>query len=857
VRFHRKGGLGEVHLAQDEELHREVALKKLQAQHAANAESRRRFLLEAEITARLEHPGIVPVHGLVQDEHGLPCYAMRFIQGESLKEAIERFYGSPPADPGVRRLQFRQLLVRFVEICNAVAYAHSRGILHRDIKPANIMLGKFGETLLVDWGLAKPFERDEEARATGEETLAPATDSGEAHTVTGDVVGTPAYMSPEQAAGRLTDVGPSSDIYSLGATLYSILTGKAAFPRTGVKLVLDQVQRGEFPPPRKVNSEVTPALEAVCLQAMSLDPKDRYPSPRALAEDIERWLADEAVSVYQEPVRDRVWRWARKHKAGVGAMTAVIITVLLSIGPIGVVVGVTTQAKKQRLTLTGTIERELEREDWSEAHVQTLEALLSDLRHLSVDDAAAAEDRLYHAFAGSVRNQLVKERFSKSDAERIIGEINRVLTDRPQIAAELRAEVSQRQSAPEVFALASNNTETFFEPASVQLQGESFYLRRASPRGRVSLVPTRFACPGQAHLDAEFSGDWWRSGAGPALHLNFSHGYLALKGYMFRARLADAAYERAPSLVTVNLEIWRNSVLMRQHKFAVPKAARLHISADRDGDRLSLQINDSAPLEVYDVFPLGSSDNGVFALSWPDALPLERLVIKRQFASPKPSSLEQAEDLYERGRYAEAQAYLEAQPRRMERSALGQEIRCKEALCLIGRNRIDEATSRLEQIAAEDGERWPIVALCQLWLVRLKQQKFDEANAIMARLSPHGPDKLRRWLSLSFQRQPRCGFVAGTEVFCRRAVGVDRGLFSDDAHEGLFRERRYPSVCQPTHDGDTGKQHCRVPGFRSEVTASGSASPAALECDCCRLRSARGVATSSWHNGGPHEHAIP
>src|SRR5262249_18729890 len=157
--FHAKGGLGEVHVARDEELQRDVALKRLQQQFAHDSESRRRFLREAEVTGRLEHPGIVPVYGMVQDADGQPCYAMRFIEGESLKDAIDRFYkpGQGRRDPGEQSQTLRRLLGRFVAVCNAISYGHSRGILHRDLKPGNIMLGKFGETLVVDWGLARPF----------------------------------------------------------------------------------------------------------------------------------------------------------------------------------------------------------------------------------------------------------------------------------------------------------------------------------------------------------------------------------------------------------------------------------------------------------------------------------------------------------------------------------------------------------------------------------------------------------------------------------------------------------------------------------------------------------------------------
>ena len=162
LRPHASGGLGEVFVARDEELHREVALKQIQDRYADHPESRSRFLLEAEITGGLEHPGIVPVYGLGHYPDGRPFYAMRFIRGDSLKEAIEQFHradGQPGRDPGERALALRQLLRRFVDVCNAIAYAHSRGVLHRDLKPGNVMLGPYGETLVVDWGLAKPIGR--------------------------------------------------------------------------------------------------------------------------------------------------------------------------------------------------------------------------------------------------------------------------------------------------------------------------------------------------------------------------------------------------------------------------------------------------------------------------------------------------------------------------------------------------------------------------------------------------------------------------------------------------------------------------------------------------------------------------
>src|SRR5262245_23121320 len=262
LRPHARGGLGAVFVALDNELNREVALKQILDHHADDPTSRQRFLVEAEITGGLEHPGIVPVYGLGSHADGRPYYAMRFSRGDSLKEAIESFHAdeSLKKDPGRRSLELRRLLRRFMDVCNALDYAHGRGVLHRDLKPGNVIVGKHGETLVVDWGLAKATGKSDPS--SGEGTLLPSSASGSAETLPGSALGTPAYMSPEQAEGRLDRLGPTSDVYSLGATLYCLLTGRP--PLDGdVADVIRAAQRGQFDPPRTHDPAIDRALEAV------------------------------------------------------------------------------------------------------------------------------------------------------------------------------------------------------------------------------------------------------------------------------------------------------------------------------------------------------------------------------------------------------------------------------------------------------------------------------------------------------------------------------------------------------------------------------------------------------------------
>jgi serine/threonine protein kinase len=332
---HAKGGIGQVHVAEDLELNRKVALKEIQLRHVDNRISRERFLFEAEVTANLEHPGIVPVYGRGSHPDGRPYYAMRLIKGEQLATAIHRFHSSER--PDFTSLEFRWLLQRFHDVCNTVAYAHNRGILHRDLKPTNIMLGPFGETLVMDWGLARPFSAtDDTARAedeTPEESSTPseATPKGNRAPLTGHTVGTPAYMSPEQSLGMLEALGPPSDVYSLGATLYVILTDQRPFEGADVLQVLSQVRSGRYLTPRQINHQVPLQLDAICRRAMAVRPRDRYQSALDLAADLERWLANEPVSVWREPFTHRARRWVRRHQTMVAGWAVGVVVMLIAL----------------------------------------------------------------------------------------------------------------------------------------------------------------------------------------------------------------------------------------------------------------------------------------------------------------------------------------------------------------------------------------------------------------------------------------------------------------------------------------------------------------------------------------------
>jgi serine/threonine-protein kinase len=245
---------------------------------------------------------------------------MRFVRGRTLAEAAAAYHRRRAAGAATP-LDLRELLTAFVGVCNAVAYAHSRGVLHRDLKPQNVVLGDYGEVMVLDWGLARLTDRpDDEAPP-----LELPSDGQTDETVQGQVLGTPAYMAPEQAEGRLDLLGPVTDVYGLGAILFEILTGAPPFTGEETASVLSRVIHEPAARPRSVNSAAPAPLEAVCLKALSKKPKERYASAKELASEVQHWLADEPVRAYAEPLTVRASRFARRHRTGVAVAAALLV----------------------------------------------------------------------------------------------------------------------------------------------------------------------------------------------------------------------------------------------------------------------------------------------------------------------------------------------------------------------------------------------------------------------------------------------------------------------------------------------------------------------------------------------------
>lgn len=347
----KKGGIGLVWRAKDTELGREVALKELRTDRILSSEMRERFMAEAQITAQLTHPNIVPAFDLVSPGAAeAPFYTMQYVEGRTLTDAVAEYHRLRK-EGKAGSLELHELLTAFVALCKAVQFAHDRGVLHRDLKGLNVILGDHGEVFLLDWGMAKVVGQVEQPDLGTSIELATMDPSAE--TRPGALLGTPSCMAPEQAAGRTEQIDRRTDVYGLGVILFEILAGRLPFEvgdtpslyenlpagmpermgelnRRRVERLLHLVQHQSAPSPRKLEPHAPAPLDKVCLKALAKKRDDRYPTAKDLAREVERWLADEPVEAWPEPWRVRARRWASRHRPLVASIAAALVVGLVA-----------------------------------------------------------------------------------------------------------------------------------------------------------------------------------------------------------------------------------------------------------------------------------------------------------------------------------------------------------------------------------------------------------------------------------------------------------------------------------------------------------------------------------------------
>ncbi len=406
-----EGGMGVVYRARDITLDRIVAIKMPRAGYVGTPQERERFLREARSAARLRHPHICPIYEVRDSIAGQqPYICLAFIDGTTLRGWLQKTKPSPA-----------RLAEMMAIIARTVHFAHDQGVVHRDLKPSNVMVETKSESpMLMDFGLAKDMSLNDGL------------------TMSGDLLGTPAYMAPEQAAGKANAVGPAADIYSLGAMLYDMLAGQPPFQGT-LSEVLQQVQNAEPPSIRRQNPVIHRDLETICVKAMAKRPNERYASANSLADDLERFARGEPILARRRNVWQHAWRLTRKYPlvTGLAATLAIVLT--------GVSLAMPRVARTLHVTRTvGTIQASLNQADWTPVALVDVEPQITELQGIAPTEAASMEQQVSDRLERYINEYLRQGRLTDTDRQSIEDSIALLEPRSASRATELRR-VSDRR----------------------------------------------------------------------------------------------------------------------------------------------------------------------------------------------------------------------------------------------------------------------------------------------------------------------------------------------------------------------------------------------------------------------------
>lgn len=797
-----RGGMGVVYLAHQITLKRPVALKVIRGGHEAGHDQLSRFATEAEAVARLQHPNIVQIFE-VGEYHETPYFALEFVEGGNLADRLAA---------GVLSNQDAASLLE--TLARAVHHAHMRGIVHRDLKPANVLTGTDGLPKITDFGLAKKL-----------------MDSDLTRTRTGVVMGTPNYMSPEQASGQVSRIGPATDIYALGVILYEALTGKVPHAAESVISTLHKVMTEDVEPPSKRRGGIDRDLETICLKCLERVPERRYSSALALAQDLERYLAGEPILARRTSLITKVYRKARKR----ATTMALVLAAVLALGVAGVVL-LQSRSERALAQLERQFDASLAAADWPQGHRDDLEQLIVQMEMLAPERGAEARARLLDRAVERFQTALRQPRLDPQHLAALEADLAWIAARSSNYADSLSGELTNRLRAWQpLFELTAPyaNAQDIFHPADIRLDphGIQFVNETAG-----SVLPTRFPSHGPVRVEAEFHSSNWKAQS-VGLVLQFPSALenpdaFQLPGYMFQlipvrppddsGKAGTDIHNLRPHQLTFEetegyaaMVIRRNGVVLLQHHLTLTEGP-IRIMAERVGEQLTLRVNNEAPISVSDAWPLLQKDGVIAVLTWRNHGPLVSLRAFAQLLPVVSSPLEQADLLYDQARFAEALPLYEQQAASSS-GAVRTEALCKAGLCQMELKRTTEAMALFEQCVQAPGTRWPAIGTCHLWLLYLRDKRFEEAQSILATLTNRfTPEQIRELVPVQVRRNLLQQHRQRPMNFLIRDPGIVHELFElEQAARILERPVMLP-----------GYQYQRL----IAMMANGNAQQAALEC---------------------------
>ncbi len=708
-----RGGMGVVFKARQVHLSRLVALKLILSGNLASEEEVRRFYTEATSAGCLEHPNIVPIYECGESE-GRHYFSMAYVEGQSLAQRMR----SVP-------LTAREIAVLLLKISKAVHYAHKRGIIHRDLKPSNVLIDQKGEPRVTDFGLAKSIQADSGLTATGQ------------------ILGTPSYMPPEQALGRTELIRPASDVYSLGAILYELLTGRPPFRAATVVLTLRQVVELPVTPPRRIDSSVDKDLETIALKCLEKISYQRYSDAGEVADELERYLDGRSINARPIGLPTKLYRWTRRHPLTVALISTFLLLSVVSVfgwQKMSESIAATKLAELERQFRQGLIAIDAEPEQFSD-----LNKLVEQIRAHNPKGAEECFEELCSAYADRIRKRMKLARLTERDIVQldiIVDEFAEFSPRRAQDLEEhllpLRSEwliVSDWPSTPAAFLQAESSVET----ADASDLPNPFTTASALTNAEKRIVRSRDAAQGNLRVTTRLDST---SSTIPS----FTTGFVFSDGkrYGFRlVRKADYPTNEPKNTKTPDYEIQllKDDLVLSAH-LVLPKFLKndvIELQAKREGEYLSVEIGGQLVHRFYDPFPLHREEPAECYIEFASQLPLKSV----RFESQEPkirTQLDRADQLLIDNRHEEALRLYAQEETQSDQQLVLHECRYKRGFCLSQMGRWSDAERIFAELLAESESQWGSLAGIRLWIRQLQDDRMSEADEtyklLAGRLSP-------------------------------------------------------------------------------------------------------------------------
>jgi hypothetical protein len=778
----------------------------------ASADDVARFHREATAVAQLQHPHIVQIFEIgMQGQQ--PYFSMEFVEGGSLAARLtEQPWKSEAA-------------ARFMaDVAAAVKFAHARKIIHRDLKPGNILLARrypdagnetpaetfnSGEWIpkITDFGLAKQLNLQDDL------------------TQSEAILGTPCYMSPEQAQGRTAAVGPASDVYSLGAILYELLVGRPPFKAATPLETIRQVATLEPAPPRRHNPTIAADLETICLKCLSKEPTNRYADAGELFADLDRFLVGLPIQARHVGRPERALRWARRNPVPAGLAAAIVAALVL----LGAVVLLNRQAG--RLTtvdaVSASFEERLATPSLAPEYLVEMDGLIARLQELSPSRAAGARERLDRRFAEHIEDVLLQPRISPQLDQELQAAVAALESRRSELAAPLARVMFHRRRRQVFHYEPRARIRSVFPSPLLTDTPYGAMLSDTEPttnRDLLTSAPSR----GNVELEATFGQDWHHAREVALLFNATASRDGRARGYRFTLQMTGEGNEPGRSFAegqataaAVRLTISRDGqTLCARHMPAADlTGSTLRLRASREGSRLTFQVNGFPPLEYWEIFLDGRRNEGLFGIGWPGTVVLQELRAMSYDSSNNESSpLEKGDSSFASGNFEVALQRYDEQQQLTADAALADEIAFKRALCLSQLRRQREARELLQALASRTGA-WPRLAAVAIWMELVEDEEFTAADASLKELAARGDfeelalhipaTSLAKWLkhcrNATDNRAPNLELaVALLEARAAdpREIAVIRSLLIESLDQaGRAAEARRQETLLPASDG--------------------------------------------------------